>query len=169
VAFGKAAISDLEVVERVPGNATTEFGALGVVPRVDFAAIDRAEARRLAALVEASWATLDDVVSSAPASLRKGPRGGGRDRDPIVTHVLGSEAAYARKLGLRHRSPEPDDVAAIAALRDDIIRALRDAADTPPVEPKAWPAQYAARRIAWHALDHAWEIEDKSDTRGTGG
>jgi hypothetical protein len=25
-----------------------------------------------------------------------------------------------------------------------------------------WPPRYAARRIAWHVLDHAWEIEDKS-------
>ena len=23
--------------------------------------------------------------------------------------------------------------------------------------------RYAFRRIAWHVLDHAWEIEDKSD------
>jgi len=27
---------------------------------------------------------------------------------------------------------------------------------------KRWPPRYAARRIAWHALDHAWEIEDRS-------
>jgi hypothetical protein len=25
------------------------------------------------------------------------------------------------------------------------------------------PPRYAIRRIAWHVLDHAWEIEDKSD------
>lgn len=24
-----------------------------------------------------------------------------------------------------------------------------------------WPARYAIRRSAWHALDHAWEIEDR--------
>jgi hypothetical protein len=30
------------------------------------------------------------------------------------------------------------------------------------VPEKGWPPRYAARRIAWHALDHAWEIEDKS-------
>jgi len=27
----------------------------------------------------------------------------------------------------------------------------------------SWPARYAARRIVWHVLDHAWEIEDKSE------
>jgi len=26
-----------------------------------------------------------------------------------------------------------------------------------------WPARYAIRRSAWHALDHAWEIEDRSE------
>ena len=29
--------------------------------------------------------------------------------------------------------------------------------------PGGWPVRYAARRIAWHVLDHAWEIEDKSE------
>ncbi len=27
---------------------------------------------------------------------------------------------------------------------------------------KGWPPRYAARRMAWHVLDHLWEIEDKS-------
>jgi hypothetical protein len=26
----------------------------------------------------------------------------------------------------------------------------------------AWPVRYAVRRFAWHVLDHAWEIEDRS-------
>jgi hypothetical protein len=24
-----------------------------------------------------------------------------------------------------------------------------------------WPARYFVRRVAWHVLDHAWEIEDR--------
>jgi hypothetical protein len=24
-----------------------------------------------------------------------------------------------------------------------------------------WPVAYVIRRTAWHALDHAWEIEDR--------
>jgi hypothetical protein len=27
---------------------------------------------------------------------------------------------------------------------------------------KRWPARYAVRRAAWHVLDHAWELEDRS-------
>ena len=30
------------------------------------------------------------------------------------------------------------------------------------VEPKGWPQRYAAQRIAWHVLDHAWEMQDRS-------
>jgi hypothetical protein len=26
------------------------------------------------------------------------------------------------------------------------------------------PARFVARRTAWHALDHAWEIQDKERT-----
>ncbi|MGO8823708.1 MAG: hypothetical protein ACLQU9_00520 [Acidimicrobiales bacterium] len=25
-----------------------------------------------------------------------------------------------------------------------------------------WPLRYLIRRAAWHVLDHAWELEDKS-------
>jgi hypothetical protein len=35
-----------------------------------------------------------------------------------------------------------------------------------PLTEKGWPQPYAARRIAWHVLDHAWEIEDRTDPRG---
>ena len=60
---------------------------------------DPAAARRLAGLVTAAWATFDAVAVASPAGLRKGPRGGGRDRDQLIDHVIGAETAYARKLG----------------------------------------------------------------------
>ncbi|HWC10757.1 MAG TPA: hypothetical protein VG455_05990, partial [Acidimicrobiales bacterium] len=94
---------------------------------------------------------------------RKGPRGGGRDRDAIFDHVLGADVGYARQLGLRLRQPAPDDHDAVEALRASVEAAIRDArAPFPPSPPKAWPFRYGARRIAWHALDHAWEIEDRA-------
>ena len=83
------------VVETVKGNATTDFGAPGVPAKADLEKLTAADAKRQRALVEASWKTLDKVVATAPQSLRKGPRGGGRDRDQIVEHVLGAESAYA--------------------------------------------------------------------------
>ena len=124
------------------------------------------EAKRIAALLKAAWLTFDEVIASAPAELRKGPRGGGRDRDEIADHVLGAEGAYVRKLGLRFRPPTRNDRRGIADFRAAILEVLgKPSNGKAPVE-KGWPQRYAARRIAWHALDHAWEIQDRSAPTG---
>ena len=130
----------------------TDFGVPGAVAEREFAVLRGSEAERIAALVAASWAVFDDVVAGAPAELRKGPRGGGRDRDKMVQHVVDAEQSYARKLGLDKPKQRPD-------LRGDIVAAI----SARPTD-TAWPVRYAARRIAWHVLDHAWEIEDRSES-----
>lgn len=151
-----------DVVERIPwqgGKAFSyvDFGAIGSAAQLDSEPLTAAQAKRLAAVVGAAWGVLDDVVAGAPAQLRKGPRGGGRDRDAVFAHVVGAETAYARKLGVRHRAPK--DHEEIDAIRADVLAAISGArADTDT----AWLPRYAARRIAWHVLDHAWEIEDRS-------
>jgi hypothetical protein len=152
-----------DVVERVEGSMATDFGVPGTVAAADARPLTRAGAARLAALVGASWLVLDDVVAHAPAVLRKGPRGGGRDRDAIATHVLEAEAAYARKLGLRWKAATLGDAATVAEHREAVLDVLRRPSDGSRIVEKGWPPRYAARRIAWHALDHAWEIEDKSE------
>jgi hypothetical protein len=166
IAFPAGTGKDLKVVQRLPGSATTDFGAPGAVADAETRRTTGNEARRRTALVVASWAVFDAVRAGAPAALRKGPRGGGRDRDKMVDHVLGAEASYARMLGVKHRQPAIDDEAAVAALRDDIVGALNAPSDGSPPVPKGWPPRYAARRIAWHVLDHAWEMEDRSDQTG---
>jgi hypothetical protein len=151
----------VDIVERVPGNATTDFGAPDGIAAGDCDPWrDDVEGDRHASLVAAAWHALDDAAARATAELRKGPRGGGRDRDEVVAHVISAEASYARKIGVRHKAPDPTDQAAVAALRADILDALREPRSDLP--PRPWPLRYAVRRIAWHALDHAWEIEDKS-------
>jgi hypothetical protein len=165
VKFGPADTQEFEVVERLPGSMTTDFGAPGAVPAFDAESVDPREAKRLVALVNASWTIFLDVVSTAPLELRKGPRGGGRNRDKIVEHVVNAEWAYARKLGLRSEAaqPRPDDEAAVAAFRSAISKALLEGMTSgEAVARGSWPPRYAARRVAWHVLDHAWEIEDKS-------
>src|SRR5438445_192705 len=159
VPFPSGAVSTFDVVERLRGSATTDFGAPGEVATRDREPLTTEQAARQAALVAASWAVFDRVVAGAPAELRKGPRGGGRDRDAIVEHVLGAETSYVRKLDLRLRRPDPGDAAALGAHREAILAALTARAGAVP--PKGWPVPYLARRIAWHALDHAWEIEDR--------
>jgi hypothetical protein len=141
-----------EVVERLEGNATTDFGAPAMFAATD----DRPHTPRSLALLSAAWDLLDGYAATAPESLRKGPRGGGRDRDKMLGHVLDSEAAYARKIGVKHKPPRLDDAEAIAALRADILAALKADAD------HGWPARYAARRLTWHVLDHLWEMQDRS-------
>ncbi len=156
---------DFEVVERLKGSGSTDFGVLDKPPKADAAKITALAARRQASLLQASWDLFDEVVANAPPTLRKGPRGGGRDRDKIVEHVLSAEASYARMLGIKN-DPKTADLSpsAVAHRREQVIRLLSAAADgTPPVE-KGWPMRYAVRRFAWHVLDHAWEVEDKSDT-----
>lgn len=152
----------LEVIERVPGGSTTDFGAPQSVVEADRRRLTPKQAVAHAALVQVAWATLDDVVAGAPASLRKGPRGGGRDRDSIFAHVVSAEVAYARKLGIRVREPDPSDTEAVTALRDSVASVLATTCDPAPLADNGWPVAYAARRIAWHVLDHAWEIEDRT-------
>jgi hypothetical protein len=150
------AAHDVVVVERVRGDVTTDFGAPSVPAAVDAEPLAKKGLARQVALVRASWGLLDDVAESAPDELRKGPRGGGRDRDAVVDHVREAERAYARKLGVRWPPfTSADDV---SAMRERLCAALLDGRAE-----GAWPAAYATRRIAWHVLDHAWEIQDKSD------
>jgi hypothetical protein len=156
----------VEIVERLAGSGTTDFGAPGTAGQLDREPLTEPEAARLVRILKAGWAFFDRVVAGAPSILRKGPRGGGRDRDVIVDHVVGAEVeAYARKLGIRLPRPAWDDLGARAREREAIAAALRAAGGAQPSEPVAargWAPRYAARRIGWHVLDHAWEIEDRS-------
>ena len=150
----------LDVVERREGGGGTAFGVPSVIADADRAPTDAAEAERLASLVAAAWTVLDRVAGAAPESLRKGPRGGGRDRSKVVEHVDMADAAYARELGLKH---DPKDRDAVLAMRAAMLEVLRVPSDGAPVAGRRWTQRYGARRIAWHALDHAWEIEDRSE------
>jgi hypothetical protein len=127
------------------GGVTTEFGAPEATAEAERAPVPPAAAKRLAGLVTAAWAEFDDIVAVTPEELRKGPRGGGRDRDKMVDHVLGAEAAYARKIGVKLKQPAIDDIAAIEELRQSIAAVLGTRSDgTPPVE-RGWTTRYAAR------------------------
>jgi hypothetical protein len=140
------------------GNATTEFGAPGIPAEAEAHPMTAAQATRMCELVEACWTYLDRVVANAPATLRKGPRGGGRDRDPMFDHVLAAEIEYAKRIGMRLKQPDGRDRAAVRAFRKAILESFGN-----PNRGEKWPVSYAARRTAWHALDHAWEIEDRSE------
>jgi hypothetical protein len=155
---------DAHVEERSKGGSGTDFGVPSILTHeADARAVDRKEAERLAAIVEAAWWYFGKVAAGAPPGLRKGPRGGGRDRDKMVGHVVESDWYYARELGLKLRQPQVDDGAGVASMRRDMLSVLREPSDGSPLAGRKWPQRYAARRIAWHALDHAWEMQDRSE------
>jgi hypothetical protein len=151
-----------EVVEQRQGSAGTDFGVPSAIGDDDVA-LSPAQRSRLADLVEASWTLFDRVVAKAPAELRKGPRGGGRDRDKVAAHVYMADYGYARQLGLSVREPREGDATARAELREAVLSYLRGTDKPTNNVKRPWPRRYGARRIAWHALDHAWEIEDRSE------
>jgi hypothetical protein len=155
--------SAFEVVERLDGGAATAFGVPGEVPAADARPLDAAELQRQLALLDAAWKALDRAAKGARgATLRKGPRGGGRTLPKILEHLLGAEAGYLSSLGARYRGPE--DVRELRRVgRDAITAAARyEPIANPSAVKRRWPPRYFVRRSAWHVLDHAWEIEDRA-------
>ncbi|HET9731883.1 MAG TPA: hypothetical protein VFP54_04330 [Acidimicrobiales bacterium] len=142
----------VDVVGRIPSRGgLADFGAPGAVGPWDDEPLADDELERQLGLLQLAWAHLDAVAAASPAGLRKGPRGGGRDRDAVTDHVREAERAYSPKVGCRVPPRTPWD-----QQRAMILAGLRGA--TPDT---AWPVRYTIRRIAWHILDHAWEIEDR--------
>jgi hypothetical protein len=160
---GAAGPDAFEVVEEAVGGGGTDFGVPSRVTDADRRPTTADEADRLRRLVAAAWTTLDRVAETAPAELRKGPRGGGRDRDKMIWHVIEADQAYAREMGLRLKPQAPGDRAAVQATRTAILEVIGAPSDGSPFADRRWTARYAAGRIAWHALDHAWEMEDRSE------
>jgi hypothetical protein len=141
-----------EVVGTVPGDATTDFGAPSRAGPWDDVPWTAQRRRRQVGILTRCWDYFDAVVDNAPSELRRGPRGGGRDRDDVARHVQEAERVYGAKVAVKvpPRTPWGEQ-------RESLASTLA----TPQVV-GAWPASYAVRRMAWHVLDHAWEIEDKT-------
>jgi hypothetical protein len=157
-----------EIIERLEGNATTDFGAPAVVSKADNNVLDEAEMNRLIRLLHAYWDTFDKAVDQAAGrELRKGPRGGGRDLEKIMGHVLEADRAYLRRLAWKPGKIDSIPLeAAFQQIRQEILHALDIALNQglPETGPRGgviWPPRYFIRKVAWHVLDHAWEIEDR--------
>jgi hypothetical protein len=62
------------------------------------------------------------------------------------------------------KQPATGDIAAIEQLRAAIAAVVGAPSDGSPVVPGGWTTRYAARRIAWHVLEHAWEMQDRAES-----
>jgi hypothetical protein len=157
----------LRVVERLTGDATTDFGAPGAVPAQDEKNLTAAELERQVAILTACWQAFDAEAGSAGSRpLRSGPRGGGRDVAKMRSHVLDADLAYLGQLGGRFRSEGGSPEESTGMMREAFLEALmkRVRGELPDKGPKGgarWAPRYAVRRSAWHSLDHAWEIQDR--------
>ena len=163
-----ADVSALEVTERVQGSATTDFGVPEKLLAGDREPVTAAELARMVAVLQACWAAFDRAVQQAgEAPLRKGPRGGGRETEEIVQHVYQADQAYLGRVGWKQKIAgelSPDEWLRLTrqALLDALQASVRG--ELPAQGPRGgaiWPARYYVRRVAWHVLDHAWEVEDR--------
>lgn len=146
-----------------PGVGSTDFWGISfaVSPFEEPPYTDGQELERHLALLQASWDYFDQVRGRVSAELRKGPRGGGRDRDRIVRHVVWCEMDWGKAIGLPRLPDEPVwDEAAVLPHREAYVAAIRGFAAEGRHAPKR-NLRYLVRHTAYHTLDHAWEMEDK--------
>lgn len=158
----------LTLVAEVPGDSSTDFGAPGKEYLTDEEPVTKAELERQIAILGSCWSAFDAAAAaSARRKLATGPRGGGRDIAKMRAHVIEADTAYLYQLGVKFESTSTDPKKTLNHLHTTFIDGLmrRHAGALPDFGPrggKRWGVRYAIRRSAWHALDHAWEIEDRA-------
>ena len=167
-----AAAGPLEIVEDKVGTGSVDFWGISYSPSsAEQDPMSELELERGMALLRACWAFFDGVAARVSPEMRKGPRGGGRDRDRIIRHTVRTESEdFAKQVGLR--IPEG------AALTPDGLRRHREAyvaamraynAGEVTRRMRSWTLPFLVRHSAFHVLDHAWEMEDKDLTPAAGG
>ena len=154
------------ISDRLIGGSGTDFGVPSVPAAAEGAPLPAAELERLDGLLGAAWAAFDRTAAAAAGrALRTGPRGGGRSMAAMVTHVLEADGAYLVRIGGSARGLSGPG--AMAEVRERLRATLAERArgvplpDNPRRSGTTWSPRYCIRRSAWHALDHAWEIEDR--------
>jgi hypothetical protein len=164
-----AAAGPLEIVEDRVGTGSTDFWGISFSPSTtEQGPMGEAELQRGITLLRACWAFFDGVAARVSPEMRKGPRGGGRDRDRIIAHTIRTESEYfARQVGLR--IPEgtaltPDGLRQHREAYVAAMRAYNSGEVTRRMQ--SWTLPFLIRHSAFHTLDHAWEMEDKDLSAG---
>jgi hypothetical protein len=159
-----AAITKVDVIEQYPGTGSTDFWGISYAfSDIDRQDLSREELDRELALMQACWTFFDNVRLRVSAQMRKGPRGGGRDREEIVGHTMRVEQEWAEKVGVPTPQGEMLIDEGLQAYRDAYRNAIR-AFHSEGKMARTWPLRYLIRHTAYHTLDHAWEMEDKDLT-----
>ena len=159
------AAGPLEVVEDKVGTGSTDFWAISFSPcaaeRSD--PMDDAALERGIAVLRGCWAFFDGVAARVSPEMRKGPRGGGRDRDRIIRHAIRTESEdFAKQVGLRNAEESALTPEGLRHHRETYIAAMRAYnAGEVTRRMRSWTLPFLIRHSAFHTLDHAWEMEDK--------
>lgn len=160
-------VEAFEVVERMSGSGTTDFGALAVLLTWDQEPFEEGETERLCRLVTACWATFDEALQRIAVELHEVKPERGRSPSAMRFHLVETDLLHLSAFGPTFRQPDPARVAEQeATVRERLLAQL---AAIPPKEVLAprrrygfvWTPRFAVRRSAWHALDHAWELQDR--------
>lgn len=159
-----SANTDLRVIETYQGTGSTDFWGISFAfSGIDQEPLTETALERELGLLQACWVFFDSVRSRVSAEMQRGPRGGGRDRDRIVRHTFAAELDWAKKLDIRTPLEELLADEGLARHREAYCSAIRTL-HTQDRLARAWPLRYLIRHTAFHALDHAWEMEDKDLT-----
>ena len=158
------AAGPLEIVEDKIGTPSTDFWAISFAPSSsEHGPMADADLERGITLLRAAWAFFDGVAARVSPEMQRGPRGGGRDRDQIIRHVIRNESEeFAKQVGLRIPEEGALTPDALRQYRDEYVAAMR-AFNAGQVERRRrqWELAFLIRHSAFHTLDHAWEMEDK--------
>jgi hypothetical protein len=154
----------LEIVEDRVGTGSTDFWGISFSPSsLEQEPMDAAELERKIILLQACWAHFDEVAARVSPEMRKGPRGGGRDRDTIIRHTIRTESElFAKRVGLvvpERGALEPGALGTYRATYLDALRAYQRGEVKRPM--RSWTLAFLVRHSAFHTMDHAWEMEDK--------
>jgi len=156
------AAGEPEVVQRYVGPGSTDFWGISfALSPLDLEPITAEQLERKLTLLQACWTFFDQVAASVTPEMQKGPRGGGRDRDQIITHTLGNERAWAEKLGVETPPGALLTPEGRQEHRAQYVNAIRDFWQQGK-KARTWSVPFLLRHTAYHTLDHAWEMEDKT-------
>jgi hypothetical protein len=93
----------LDLIEDKIGAGSTDFWGISFSPSAcEQGPMSAEDIDGKILLLQACWAFFDRVAAGVSAEMRKGPRGGGRDRHQIIRHTIRTESEeFAKRLGLR--------------------------------------------------------------------
>jgi len=153
----------LETIEDKIGTGSTDFWGISFAPSAtEVEPMTADDLDRKIALLQACWAFFDRVAASVSAELRKGPRGGGRDRDQIIRHTIRTESEdFAKRVGLRIPEEAALTPDGLRSHRREYTAAMRAYNAGEGKRMRNWNLPFLIRHSAYHVLDHAWEMEDK--------